>query len=185
MKPLLEVSLLALTICGNTMPSAAEQQLGEHRVLTSAAAWHDPSNHQILFVTVDKGVQLEILDWGGSGRAIVLLAGSGLTAHVFDGFAEKLAGRYHVYGITRRGFGASSHPESGYTEQRLADDVLQVLDSLHLVKPVLVGHSMAGGEMTTLAGEHPDRLGALYIWMPHAIQPVTMLLSGNGSLARA
>src|ERR1022692_3158667 len=35
-----------------------------------------------------------------------------------------------VYGITRRGYGASSHPESGYTAQRSADDVLQVLDSL-------------------------------------------------------
>src|SRR5258707_4207643 len=30
-----------------------------------------------------------VLDWGGSGRPVVLLAGLGFTAHVFDGFAEK------------------------------------------------------------------------------------------------
>jgi non-heme chloroperoxidase len=70
-----------------------------------AGGWHDPSPHSIQFVTVDKNVSLEVLDWGGSGRPIVLSAGLGNTAHVFDDFAPKLAGTYHVYGITRRGFG--------------------------------------------------------------------------------
>jgi non-heme chloroperoxidase len=103
------------------------------------STWRDPSKHRVEFVTVEPGVRLEVLDWGGSGRPLVLLTGSGNTAHVFDDFAGKLTGLAHVYGITRRGFGASSHPESGYTDQRLADDVLQVLDSLKLVAPVLVG----------------------------------------------
>jgi pimeloyl-ACP methyl ester carboxylesterase len=109
---------------------------------------------------VDEGVRLEVLDWGGSGRAVVLLAGSGNTAHVFDGFAEKLTG-YHVYGITRRGYGLSSRPDTGFAAQRMADDVLAVLDALKLVAPVLVGHSYAGQEMTTLAGKHSDRIAGL------------------------
>ena len=125
------------------------------------ASWHDPSPHRVQFVTVEQGVQLEVLDWGGSGRNVVLLAGSGNTAHVFDEFAPQLAAFCHVYGITRRGFGVSSHPDTGYTEERLADDILQVLDSLKLAKPVLAGHSMAGGEMTMLATQHPDRLAGL------------------------
>src|SRR5579864_4829849 len=77
-----------------------------------SASWHDPSPHKVQFVTVDEGVRLEVLDWGGTGRPVVLLAGRGFTAHVFDGFAEKLTDSYHVYGITRRGFGASSRPPS-------------------------------------------------------------------------
>ena len=32
------------------------------------APWHDPSPHTIQFVTADKDVKLEVLDWGGSGR---------------------------------------------------------------------------------------------------------------------
>src|SRR5882724_11060674 len=67
-----------------------------------ASGWRDPSKHEAKFIAVDKDVQLEVLDWGGSGRAVVLLAGSGLTAHEFDDFAPKLTGHYHVYGITRR-----------------------------------------------------------------------------------
>src|SRR5882757_1083798 len=78
--------------------------------------WRDPSKHDVRFVTVNQGVRLEVLDWGGSGRALVLLAGSGNTAHVFDDFAPKLTGGAHVYGITRRGFGASDHPASGYDD---------------------------------------------------------------------
>src|SRR4051794_4887381 len=55
----------------------------------------------------------------------------------------------------------SSHPSSGYTDQRLADDVLRTMDELEIEKPVLVGHSMAGSEMTTLGGQHPDRIAGL------------------------
>jgi non-heme chloroperoxidase len=134
------------------------------------AAWHDPSKHSVQFVTVQDGVRLEVLDWGGSGRPVVLLAGSGNTAHVFDDFAKKLSGFCHVYAITRRGYGVSSHPDSGYEEQRLAEDVLQVLNSLKLVAPVLVGHSMAGEEMTRLGDEHSDRLGGL-VYLDAASDP--------------
>ena len=124
-------------------------------------AWRDPSKHQIRLVTVEKGVELEVLDWGGSGRPVVLLAGSGNTAHVFDDFAPKLTDCCHVYGITRRGFGASSQPSSGYDEQRRADDILHVLDSLSIHAPVLAGHSMAGAELTTLGNQHSKRLAGL------------------------
>src|SRR4051794_24811365 len=111
-------------------------------------AWRDRSRHQVTFITVDNDVQLEVLDWGGSGRALVLLAGSGNTAHVFDDFAPKLSDCCHVYGITRRGFGGSSHPPAGYDEQRLADDALAVLEAPHLEHSGLEGYSNAGGEVT-------------------------------------
>lgn len=121
----------------------------------------DTSPHTRQFVRVEKGIRLEVLDWGGKGRPIILLAGSGNTAHIFDDFAPKLIGLGHVYGITRRGFGASSHPDNGYSQQRLADDVLTVIQQLKLAKPVLVGHSMAGEELTSLGSQHSDLLGGL------------------------
>src|ERR1700723_2155513 len=68
--------------------------------------WHDPSPHSVQFVTVDKDVKVEVLDWGGTGRALLFLAGGGRTAHDYDDFAPKFTTKYHVIGITRRGFGA-------------------------------------------------------------------------------
>ena len=123
--------------------------------------WHDPSPHTIQFVTVDENVKLEVLDWGGSGQPVVLLTGLGNTAHVFDEFAPKLTPDYHVYGITRRGYGASSAPATGYSADRLGDDVLAVLDALKLDRPVLAGHSIAGEEMSSLATRHPERVAGL------------------------
>ena len=121
----------------------------------------DSATHTVQFVSVENDVRLEVLDWGGSGRPVVLLAGAGDTAHAFDDFAPKLTRTYHVYGITRRGFGRSSSPESGYSADRLGDDVLAVLDALKLNRPVLVGHSVAGEELSSIGSRHPERVAGL------------------------
>jgi non-heme chloroperoxidase len=126
--------------------------------------WHDPASHSVQMIRVDKDVELEVLDWGGTGRAVVLLTGLGNTAHVFDEFAPKLTSGYHVYGITRRGYGASSSPATGYGADRLGDDVLAVFDALKIPKPILVGHSIAGEELSSIATRHPERIaGAVYL----------------------
>lgn len=126
--------------------------------------WRDPSPHSIQFVTVDRDVRLEVLDWGGRGRPVVLLAGGGDTAHVFDEFAPKLTANYRVYGITRRGFGASSYAQLKDGADRLGQDVLAVIRALKLKKPVLVGHSIAGVELSSVANLDPKRIaGVVYL----------------------
>jgi len=131
------------------------------RRATPETAWKDPASHTIQFVTVDKNVKLEVLDFGGSGRPLAFLAGLGNTAHVFDKFAARFTSTHHVYGITRRGFGDSSAPPDGYAADRLGDDVLAVLDALKLTRPVLAGHSIAGQELSSIASRHPDRVAGL------------------------
>lgn len=132
---------------------------------TKATAWKiDSSPHTVQFIEVEKGIKLEVLDWGGTGRPLVLLAGLGDTAHVFDKFAPKLTAKYHVYGITRRGFGASSAPvpnAQNYSSDRLGDDVLAVDDALKLNRPVLVGHSIAGEELSSIGTRHPEEVAGL------------------------
>jgi pimeloyl-ACP methyl ester carboxylesterase len=104
---------------------------------------------------------LEVPDWGGSGRPIVLLAGLANTGHSFDQLAPKLAGQYRVYGITRRGLGTSSKPGAGYDSDRLGDDVLAVIDSLRLDGPVLVGHSRGGAELSSIGSRFPEKVAGL------------------------
>jgi non-heme chloroperoxidase len=128
---------------------------------TKETAWRDPAPHTDQFVTVDQDVKLEVLDWGGSGQPLVLLAGMGNSAHIFDRLAPKLINQFHVYGITRRGFGASSRPASGYSADRLADDVLKVIETLKLKRPVLAGHSVAGEELSSIGSRHPEKVAGL------------------------
>jgi pimeloyl-ACP methyl ester carboxylesterase len=154
------VSVDGATIEG-TLNEDEPRPLTLHRA-TKATAWPlDPSPHIVRFVTVGHDVKLEVLDWGGSGSPLVLLTGLGNTAHVYDQFAPKLAASYHVYGITRRGFGASSAPSTGYNADRLGDDVLEVIHALNLTRPVLVGHSIAGEELSSIGSRHPEKVAGL------------------------
>jgi non-heme chloroperoxidase len=149
--PLLAIGLV---IVGNDLAAA---DAGPTLQATAPALFR----FEVQFVTVEKDVQLEVVDWGGSGRSLVLLAGLGGTAHSFDTFAHKLAISYHVYGITRRGFGASSVPMSGYEADRLGDDVLAVIDTLKLDRPILVGHSLGGEELSSVGSRHPEKIAGL------------------------
>lgn len=124
----------------------------------------DRSSHSIQFVNVEQGVNLEVLDWGGEGSPLIFLAGSGFDAHVFDEFAPKFSAEHHVFGITRRGFGASSAPaptRDNYSADRLGEDVLGVIQKLKIQRPVLVGHSLAGEEMSHIGSRHPDSVAGL------------------------
>jgi pimeloyl-ACP methyl ester carboxylesterase len=124
----------------------------------------DPSQHKVQMVTVEPGVRLGVLDWGGSGRPLIFLAGAGDTAHRFDGFAPQFTKQHHVYGITRRGSGASGSPaptNGNYSANHLGDDVLAVMKALDIDRPVLVGHSMAGEELSSVGSRFPGKVSGL------------------------
>lgn len=106
-------------------------------------------------------VSLEVVDWGGRGAPLVFLAGLGATAHVFDDFAPQFTDSFHVLGITRRGFGASAGAPPPTDLDTLVADITAVLDTLGLERVVLVGHSIAGEEMTRFAEIHAQRCAGL------------------------
>jgi non-heme chloroperoxidase len=161
--------LLAIALCalGGGLLVAQQAARKPPKVPGSAipaAKSADGSSHQVFFIPVDKNVKLEVLDWGGVGRPVILLAGLGYDAHVWDKFAPRLTEHCHVYGITRRGFGASSAPapnDANYSADRLGDDVLAVMDQLKLDKPVLVGHAKAGQELSSIGSRHPEKVAGL------------------------
>lgn len=116
---------------------------------------------RISFITVEPGVSLEIIDWGGKGEPVLFLAGLGNTAHVFDNYAPQFNDQFRVFGLTRRGFGASGRPSGGYHIDTLAKDILSIIDSLGIEKIILIGHSIAGEEMSRFAVLYPGRLSKL------------------------
>ena len=133
---------------------------------TPGTAWAiDPTPHKAQFVNTSDHVKLEVLDWGGTGRALVFVPGLGADAHVFDKFAPLFVGKYHVYGVTRRGYGASDKPdpEAGavYTADRLADDVLAAMDALKIDRAILAAWSLGGEEISSIATRKPERVAGL------------------------
>lgn len=143
------------------------------------AAWTDSSLHRVRFVSVAPGVRLEVLDWGGSGPPLVFLSGLQDVAHGFDDLAPEFTGNHHVLAITRRGYGASSQPHWGYDLAGRVADLRAVLDSLRLPRVALVGHSIAGDELTAFAGEYPARvIGLVYLDAAYDHSNLRELLGG-------
>lgn len=107
------------------------------------------------------GAKLHFIDWGGTGPAIVLLTGLGNSARIYDDLAPRLTADHRVYAFTRRGYGLSQQTPGNYSNATLVGDVLAMLDALSIAKASFVGHSIAGGELSTLGAEHGGRVDRL------------------------
>ena len=110
------------------------------------------------FVTVSPGVRVHYLDWGGRGEPVLLVPGLYGTAEIYSEFAPRLTDRFRVLALTRRGHGSSDEPETGYEPDSLVEDTRAFLDSLRISRAHLVGHSLAGVELTAFAGRYPERV---------------------------
>lgn len=97
---------------------------------------------------------LYLKDWG-VGQPVILLSGWPLSADSWEDQAiDLVAAGYRVIAYDRRGFGRSSQPWSGYDYDTLSDDLAQVIQQTGAVDPVLIGFSMAGGEIARYLSRH-------------------------------
>jgi len=100
------------------------------------------------------------VDRYGSGDPIVLVPGLASGAWTWNGVIPHLAATHSVYAVTVAGF--AGRPAAGNaTFAALDNDLTALLDQRHIVKPVLVGHSLGGTFGFEYAEMHPDRLRAL------------------------
>ena len=87
---------------------------------------------------------------------------------------EALGKHFRVIAPDTRGSGATVHPGGPATFDVLADDVIALIDTLGLERPLLAGFSEGGATATIVALRRPDLVGALVnhagfdIFDPHA-----------------
>lgn len=145
----------AVVVCPNAASSAEVLRLDN-------AVGHLNSPYPVSgLIHVAEGVYIEYRDWGGEGTPIILLSGLGNTAAVFDELAPLLTPFHRVLGLTRRGYGPSSTTNDGYDVATRVADALAALDALGVRRALLVGHSIAGDELTGIAQARPDLLAGL------------------------
>lgn len=117
----------------------------------------DKPSYKSDFVNVN-GIRLHYLDWGGSGETLLFLTGMGCSARLFDQIAPRFTDTFHVLALTRRGQGESDYPETGYDPDTLIDDIHDFMDIQKIEKAILVGHSLAGLELTYFTEKYPDKV---------------------------
>lgn len=109
------------------------------------------------YVTTDDGGRIHAVE-RGQGPPIVLVHGVTLGVATWAPQLRRLADGHRVIALGQRGHGRSLAGEGGYSLERLADDLLEVLDALEVAGAVLVGHSMGGMVSLLAAVRRPDDL---------------------------
>jgi pimeloyl-ACP methyl ester carboxylesterase len=108
-------------------------------------------------------VELAIGRAGGGPDPIVCLHGITAQHRAFNAAARYLEPSRGLVGVDLRGRGDSDKPESGYSLEAHAADVVRVLDHLGLQSAVLAGHSMGGFVALKTALTFPARVRALVL----------------------
>jgi pimeloyl-ACP methyl ester carboxylesterase len=122
----------------------------------------------------ERGVDIALLDWGGTGPLVLLHHANGFCKGVWGLVADALRHDCRVVAMDARGHGDSSRPADpdAYTWSAFAEDVAAVAARLAAEQgaPVAlgIGHSFGGTAMLSAAARHHDRFDALLL-----VDPVT------------
>lgn len=112
------------------------------------------------------GIDIHYQRTGGDKPSIVMLHGLIGSGACWAPVARMLERELDVVMPDARGHGASSAPQGGYRYEELASDVVGLMDSLGLHRPVLLGHSMGGMTAGVVASRAAGRLRALVLIDP-------------------
>ncbi|MDR3081950.1 MAG: alpha/beta hydrolase [Streptomyces sp.] len=111
----------------------------------------------------------------GQGAPLVLLAGQANNHHWWDAVRADFNTVRSTLTLDYRGTGESDKPDSPYSTELFARDVIAVLDELGIDRADVYGTSMGGRVAQQLAARHPRRVGALVLGCtspggPHSVE---------------
>jgi non-heme chloroperoxidase len=101
------------------------------------------------FKTSD-GISIHYLE-AGSGHPIVFIPGWTMPAWIWQKQIDEFSKKYQVIAVDPRSQGESDKPPFGHLPETRARDYKELVDQLSLKHPVLVGWSMACGELIKYA----------------------------------
>jgi len=119
-------------------------------------------------------VDLNVVDTGGSGVALVFLHYWGGSSRTWLPVMERLASTHRCIAIDFRGWGQSSKEAKDYGLRTLADDVMSVISELDLKEFFVLGHSMGGKVAQLLAARQPPGLKGLILYGPAPPNPMNV-----------
>jgi len=108
-------------------------------------------------------ITMHVVDWPGPEPAILYVHGSGMHALRFTAWGELLSPEVRVVAVDLRGHGYSDKPPSGYGVDDHVGDLLELIATLGLIRPIMLGHSLGGSIATFVAEAAGDTVGGLVL----------------------
>ncbi len=99
----------------------------------------------------------------GVGFPVLFVSGLNGFASFWQDQVPAFAKKFDVITHDHRGIGQSDLTRSGFTVDRMAADVIGLMDALEIERAHVVGHSTGGAIAQTLAIEHPKRLASVVL----------------------
>lgn len=99
----------------------------------------------------------------GVGFPVLFISGLAGFAAFWQDQAAAFSKKFDVITHDHRGIGQSDPSRVGYTVDRMASDVIALMDALEIERAHVVGHSTGGAIAQTLAIEHPKRLASMVL----------------------
>lgn len=99
----------------------------------------------------------------GDGFPVILIAGLGGLASYWNDQKAAFSRDFSIVTFDQRGVGQSDHVRMKYTVEKMAEDVIGILDALGIDKAHIVGHSTGAAIGQVLALDHPRRVAALVL----------------------
>jgi aminoacrylate hydrolase len=99
----------------------------------------------------------------GMGFPVLFVSGLGGFASFWQDQIAPFAKRFEVVTFDHRGIGQSDQARIGYTVERMAVDVVALMDALRIKRAHVVGHSTGGAIAQVLAIDHPSRLASVVL----------------------
>jgi len=100
----------------------------------------------------------------GPGPVVLLLHGFPFNRSMWSAQLSSIGSTYRVIAPDLRGHGESDAPGGDYTMDEMADDVIELLDQLHIQEQVVLGGlSMGGYVALSLITRYPERFRALML----------------------
>ncbi len=98
----------------------------------------------------------------GTGQPLIILHGMLGTLDNWHTLSKRFAASYRVLAADLRNHGRSPHTDT-LSYERMAGDVLELMDSQNVDSAHVLGHSMGGKVAMTLALANPSRVGKLVV----------------------
>ena len=108
-------------------------------------------------------ITIHIVDWPGGDPPIVAIHGSTGHAYSYTAMGERLDSHVRFIAVDLRGHGFSDKPPSGYGLDEHMADLFELIDTLGLDKPILLGTSLGGALATFAAQAAGDRISGLVL----------------------
>lgn len=103
---------------------------------------------------------------GSNKPPVVLVHGLSDSGECWQPVIDILQQEYEIMTWDAPGHGRSDVPRAGYTLDRYLDTLHDLILSLNIDKPILIGHSMGGLTASRLAARHPDIARAVILEDP-------------------